>query len=353
MELGRALSLPRADPANVRAFNKLYKNASSCTVSARELRYHLLWHGEPRTRTWPHDSYRFKLGAHTGHLGLDTPSFTALLGERRADLMPADLRYILLADAVHAVVDAVEKSLRLHFEWQPVKSSASAQAPFHYNPEHAGFFRATATNDSLTLRGFVQFEDAIALDALVPANTGSGSSPIPVVFDSLRLPLSFLIGSTSIVLREIRNIRRGDIISIEQWRSSGAAIEVTAELGGAAGQRLSAIAEGSLVTVQQLRDSVMKPESSSHSTSAPESSHLPIDRLDSLEVSLRFEVGELSLSLGELKSIHAGHVFDLGQPLNQTTVRILAHGNVLGRGYLVAVGDRLGVRVSDFAPDEV
>jgi type III secretion protein Q len=26
---------------------------------------------------------------------------------------------------------------------------------------------------------------------------------------------------------------------------------------------------------------------------------------------------------------------------------------VLGRGYLVAVGDRLGVRVSEFAPGEV
>jgi type III secretion protein Q len=46
-------------------------------------------------------------------------------------------------------------------------------------------------------------------------------------------------------------------------------------------------------------------------------------------------------------------VFDLGQPLNRSPVRILAHGNVLGKGYLVAVGDRLGVRVSEFAPGEV
>lgn len=67
---------------------------------------------------------------------------------------------------------------------------------------------------------------------------------------------------------------------------------------------------------------------------------------------LRFEVGELSLSLGELESLSPGHVFDLGQSLNRTDVRILAHGNMLGKGHLVAVGDRLGVRVSDFAPSE-
>jgi type III secretion protein Q len=81
--------------------------------------------------------------------------------------------------------------------------------------------------------------------------------------------------------------------------------------------------------------------------------NLPIDRLDALEVNLRFEVGDLSLSLGELRNIRAGHVFDLAQPLNRCPVRIVAHGNVLGKGHLVAVGDRLGVRVSEFAPSEI
>jgi type III secretion protein Q len=76
---------------------------------------------------------------------------------------------------------------------------------------------------------------------------------------------------------------------------------------------------------------------------------LPLTRLDALEVVLRFEVGELSVSLGELRNLRPGHVFDLEQALNRSTVRILAHGNVLGKGSLVAVGERLGVRVSDFA----
>ena len=32
---------------------------------------------------------------------------------------------------------------------------------------------------------------------------------------------------------------------------------------------------------------------------------------------------------------------------------IYGAGNVLGKGHLVAVGDRLGVRVSEFAPSEI
>jgi type III secretion protein Q len=85
----------------------------------------------------------------------------------------------------------------------------------------------------------------------------------------------------------------------------------------------------------------------------PAGTELPLDRLDHLEVNVRFEVGDLSISLAELRSVQPGHVFELAHALSRSPVRILAHGNLLGRGHLVAVGDRLGVRVSDFAPSEV
>lgn len=115
------------------------------------------------------------------------------------------------------------------------------------------------------------------------------------------------------------------------------------------------LAEGSRITIQQMKDPAMNRDMPQGSATPEDnqSAQLPLDRLDALEVNLRFEVGDLSLSLGELKSIRAGHVFDLAQPLNRSAVRILAHGNVLGKGHLVAVGDRLGVRVAEFAPSEI
>jgi type III secretion protein Q len=188
----------------------------------------------------------------------------------------------------------------------------------------------------------------------VPATTAPRhAARTSEAFHALRLPVSFRLGSTPIQLREISSIRPGDIVGIEQWSSSGSAIVVTAELGGPGGLHLWAVAEGSRITVQQSRDSAMKPDTPADPAPAADNVNLPLDRLDALEVTLRFEVGDLSMSLGELKSIRAGHVFDLAQPLNRSPVRILAHGNVLGKGYLVAVGDRLGVRVSEFAPGEV
>ncbi|WP_418128531.1 type III secretion system cytoplasmic ring protein SctQ [Variovorax sp. 375MFSha3.1] len=361
-ELGEARALPRADAANVRALNRLYGASPLPDIAAaRGARYRIRWHHDTAFALTARESFRFRLGSHVGHLAMDAPSLQALLAERRIDLLPRDLRYILLADALHPLIDALEKALRLHFEWQPSEAEtrdmhehSHRALPSQGDPGHAAFFVAMPLEGSTVLRGYVQFEDATTLDTLVPTATGAHHNAYAAdAFDALRLPVSFRLGSTPIRLREVGSIRPGDIVGIEQWSSSGAAIVVTAELGGSAGRHLSAFAEGSRITVQQSRNSAMKPDIPALAADTADNANLPIDRLDALEVTLRFEVGDLSVSLGELRSIRAGHVFDLGQPLNRSPVRILAHGNVLGKGYLVAVGDRLGVRVSEFAPGEV
>lgn len=358
-ELGEASTLPRVDVATARALNRLYAGATAHAVAARGVGYRLQWNFDAAAETIACERYRFKLGAHVGHLGLDAPSVEALLGERRVDQLPRDLRYILLADALHPLIDVIEKALRLHFEWQPSEAEVRdahalrEQRVEQADPQRAAYFVATAPDESSRLLGFVQFENRTTLDTLVPATHGTRASHPSTAFEHLRLPVSFCLGHTPITLREVASIRPGDIVGIEQWASSGTAIVVNAELGGPAGRHLVAFAEGSRITVQQSKDSAMNRDIPETTTDATDAINLPIDRLDALEVTLRFEVGDLSMSLGELKSIRAGHVFDLGQPLNRSAVRILAHGNVLGKGHLVAVGDRLGVRVSEFAPNEI
>jgi type III secretion protein Q len=356
-ELGESPELPRADAATVRALNRLYGRAAPEPLAVGGKIYRLRWRPDDSAESGVFERYRFKLGTHVGHVGLDAPSVEALLGEPRSHLLPRDLRYILLAEALHPLVEALEKTLRLHFEWQPPEGDAREQRGPLEDPQRAALF--TATSPESTLRGFVQFETAGTLDALVPAHVRAEPSDLSgTQFEHLRFPVSFCIGSTAIRLREVASIRAGDIVGIEQWSSKGAAIVLTAHLGGPAGRQLVAHAEGSRITVQQSKDSAMNRDMPLAASApvvgeAPDAPQLPIDRLDALEVTLRFEVGELSLSLGELKNIHAGHVFELGQPLNRSPVRILAHGNVLGKGHLVAVGDRLGVRVSEFAPNEI
>ncbi len=349
-ELGRAPSLPRIDEAMARAASRLYSGCAPLRLPIKGGTWTLQWRAPSNALAndlRQQETFAFKLGAHAGLVDVDALALAGLLDEPRAHLLPKELRCVLWADALHALARSLEQLTRLRFEW----SLPKAETP-RIDMQHAVHFELRAP-EGRRFNGLLQLDDAKALDAIV--STLALPHPAPAQrLDHLRIPLPFSLGSTQITLREVAGIRPGDIVSIEQWSSSGAALLVSADLG-AGGRQLVGLAEGTRITLQQVKDTPMNRDTP-EATALPDdggASPLPLDRLDSLEVNLRFEVGDLSLSLGELRAIRAGHVFDLAQPLNKSPVRILAHGNVLGKGHLVAVGDRLGVRVSEFAPSEI
>ena len=70
--------------------------------------------------------------------------------------------------------------------------------------------------------------------------------------------------------------------------------------------------------------------------------------LDGLPVTLRFDLGERSIPLGELKALQVGQVLELDQPLSQP-VRIRANGALIGTGELVEIDGRLGVTIATLA----
>lgn len=344
-ELGDTIALPRIAPGIARAMSRLYSGCGPIAFEARgtpcRLRFVLSHRPVP-----PMDAYRFALGPHAGVVALDLPAAARLLGDTRADLLPPELRCVLWADALHPLSQALERLTRLRFEWA---LGADNDDGARFDARRALCFELEtggARHD-----GFLQFDDAAALESLLPA------LPLPPAvparrLDALRLPLPFRLGTTQISLREVAGVRPGDIVGIEHWRPSGAGVEVVADFA-AARLRLHARAEGEQITIVETRELAMNTDTPDNTAALADAAPLPLDRLDALEVALRFEVGELSLTLGELKSVQAGHVFELAQPLNRSPVRILAHGNLLGKGHLVAVGDRLGVRVAEFAPSEI
>ena len=81
----------------------------------------------------------------------------------------------------------------------------------------------------------------------------------------------------------------------------------------------------------------------------PDAAQATLSHLDGLEVELRFEVGDVAVPLAELRAVKPGYVIELPQPLKQSEVRIVVNGNRIGTGTLIAVGNRLGVRVATFA----
>jgi type III secretion protein Q len=68
--------------------------------------------------------------------------------------------------------------------------------------------------------------------------------------------------------------------------------------------------------------------------------------IDEIPMEIVFEAGEKRLTMGELKEIRPGFVFDLGKDLTQP-IAIRVNGKIVGKGELVEIEGRLGVRVRE------
>jgi type III secretion protein Q len=72
----------------------------------------------------------------------------------------------------------------------------------------------------------------------------------------------------------------------------------------------------------------------------------PIHDFNDLEIHLTFSVGSVNSTVGTLRGMAPGYVFELPQ-LAGDGVSILANGKVIGKGEWIEVGDRTGIRVTE------
>lgn len=312
------------------------------------------------------NAYAFTFGETRGQLLFDVPSERRLLGvDGAAETLPALLRQALMADALAQVGETVAAAVRQPFAWQADSAGPRSGAPcFGLTLRRIDDGRTGNGGDggnvaarSETLHATLQLDDPERLATLPPLQRAPGT-PLPPWLAQLRVPLAVRIGTTAIAVGEMRDIRPGDIVGIEHWQTHGGALAVHCTTG-AAGLGWPALAEGRRITIQRPTgasaapsvhgDSMEDRNNGQRELPHPDAAPAALDRLEELEVSLRFEVGDVSLALADLREVRPGYVFELPQPLKQSEVRIVAGGRILGTGTLIAVGNRLGVRVSSFA----
>lgn len=66
--------------------------------------------------------------------------------------------------------------------------------------------------------------------------------------------------------------------------------------------------------------------------------------LDALPVRLSFDLGDVALTVAQLRALQPGQTLDLGHPL-AGAVRIRANGALVGEGDLVEIDGQLGVSI--------
>jgi type III secretion protein Q len=147
-------------------------------------------------------------------------------------------------------------------------------------------------------------------------------------------------------LATLSSLHTGDVLLLGATVQPGQPVPCVLHYGK--GTTMQADTEMDLIEqqVQVAEEPQLGPE---QETQAASDAHPLPDTMSDLMLPVSFEIDTAAISLGELASIRPGYVVELAVPLLEATVRLVCHGQTLGTGQLIAIGDQLGVRINRMA----
>ena len=160
-------------------------------------------------------------------------------------------------------------------------------------------------------------------------------------------PLAVTLTGPELSVDELRALRSGDVVVAGSRRSALANLHID---DGARGWRARwddealHVIEAAAATRRPLWRGSMNEGNEEVAQAAPAG-------VGSIPVRIEFAIGELTLPFGELERIEPGYVFELGRAIDGASVDVRANGQRIGRGQIVAIGDTLGVRITDCGAD--
>ncbi|MEX3816111.1 type III secretion system cytoplasmic ring protein SctQ [Paraburkholderia sp. BR13439] len=175
----------------------------------------------------------------------------------------------------------------------------------------------------------------------------------------LRLPGRLVLGLKRMPLERLRSLRPGDVV-LGATPVGARALLVDASSVAANHQWGSAEA-GLLIARGKLSHSTFEFTEPLQMMDDPYgglAAHPATDRdapvaADELDIPVQFEIDTLALPIAQLNALRAGYVLDLPVPVAEARIRLTAYGQTLGFGQLVAIGEHLGVRITELAQDHV
>ncbi|WP_343548961.1 FliM/FliN family flagellar motor switch protein [Ralstonia sp.] len=347
-----ARMLSAVDPTLARTLSRLYLARAALPFSVGDTPYEARC--EAHAVQAAAQAYRFTLGDAPGWLLLDAAAERAWLADAADAHVPQALRCAVLADALAPLTRAIEHRSGRALAWLPEAASPDVRLD---RPDVLHMIISRRDGEppedgaaSWQARAGLLFDASQALAELCPAELAA--EPIPLAaFMGTQVPLHFELGATFLSRRDFAGIALGDIVRIEKWLPAGDALRCVARVRGRLHLRVFGQVQGNRIVVENVEEKPMttdSPATTAASASEPAARPLPADSLDDIELVTTFELEERRLSLAELRALRPGTVMELAQPLNQAVIRILANGMPVGEGHLIAVGNRLGVRVSRF-----
>lgn len=336
-----ASQLVTVDPATCAVLNECLLRRPAPVFRMRESEYELHW--VARADLHWHLMMEIACGTHRAVIAVDGLAAVdpLLVGEPFA-LMPESLRTLAicrqLARAVWSAPAAISHALEVQaVHWQPQRLP---DWPCQLS------FSLTRRPEGTSLRGVILFETSAALQwlhASLPIDAASGRARL-----ALDLPLRLVLGRSSIAMDDLAGLDTGDVVWIESAgvTREGVAVELLAPL---ARRRWRCRAQRSTLRIVSAAH-----DAEAYAADSPGGARRTLEQGERvmsaerslLETPVTFDLGEINMKVQDLERLQPGQIIDLPQDVAAATVALRVAGRRIAEGMLVAVGRRLGVRIS-------
>ena len=319
--------LTHYDPALLALHNQVHRRRRPWQGRCAGQDLRVSWAAEPQVLVAPHEVL-LALGRAPARLRLSAAALEQwvlpLALPFDVQQLPALQRSLLLELAVLDLIETLEPLLG-----HPVQllDAADGQAVFAMQVAlELSFGSQPAMSAQLELS-----EGAAVLVAQLLAQYAPiAPDPLP----ALRQTLAVVAGRQWLSLGELRSLRPGDVLMLEQ--GPGLLLDLDGRL------QARCQYQGEVLRLQEaLKAPFLEPENTMTDVDAATA-------LDDLPLKLVCQVGSLELTLAQLRELGAGSLLQLNTP-GVDSVDLMVNGRRVGQGQLVKIGDGLGVRLLSFA----
>ncbi|MGF7189767.1 type III secretion protein Q [Robbsia andropogonis] len=258
----------------------------------------------------------------------------------------------------HGIIDA--EVLDVSLDTEIIDTSMRQQSKDSDQALHLAYHDANAIHTASLLDASTDIAAALARHA---AATRDASSMLADSITTISVPTRIRLRSRRCTSSVLASLRRGDVLlgwpHARGYASGNALGHVTAYWGAASG--LAACAQGSidgcniiLETPPKMMsyDTDLSLKSASNASDENTAPDNPID-MNQVELPVHIEVATVNLTIGQIAALQPGYILNLPLTLNDSEIRLIAHGQTLATGELVVVGDNLGLFIQHIAnPDE-
>lgn len=245
-----------------------------------------------------------------------------------------------LSDAGFArdVIDALVAPLARHFA--PLLPGAKVHAVRRYPSRAVSACALPCVGHELGVVGVAGLDGSLSahLQALLREGVAADLGRL----SSLRVPMRITLFERLIRRQRLQGLATGDVVLCGAARRCGPRWRATLKFG--LGITMQAHAD---LDIDQSQAHLAAPPGLVDEGAGPVAADLSRTPagLEDLQLPIAFEIDSARVSLGELANLGEGSVIELDVALLEASVRLVCHGQTLGVGQLVAVGEQLGVRI--------